>query len=167
MKTAATPLRPLLLTLGALVAILAVAWSVSARMQAPAPAAGEQLASQSAVTEAPAVAVASEAPAATPQAAVGAPGAAGLKAYVDPESGTLTSTPPRSATPLAASELVRPDRLPEVQLEDGSYMVRLDERFEESVVMTIDANGRRVMTCTQHPGEVHAHAAPADTREEK
>lgn len=170
MKTTATPLRSLLLSLGALVAIAAVAWSVHARPQAAKHASGEQLASQTATTQAPAPVAAAQVfePMPAPGPAVQTPGEAGLKAYVDPETGTLTSTPPRSATPLAAAEVVRPDHLPEIQLEDGSYMVRLDERFEESVVMTIDASGRKVMTCTQHPGAAHVHAVqPVDTREVK
>jgi hypothetical protein len=112
-----------------------------------------------------------ETPAAEPRVAKEAPAAAGLRVYFDPETGEITSVPPQSeVVPLAGAQQVRPDRLPEITLADGSVMVRLDERFEETTVMSIDANGRRVVTCAQHPGQVHAHAEAVpvvDTREVK
>lgn len=173
MKTAATPLRPLLLTLGALAAIVAVAWTVNARPQAEPVAAGEHPAAQTVQTpdeavEATPVATLTAEPATT--AAPAAPGQAGMKAYFDTESGGLTSEPQGAGDQALAGEIgANPETLPEVDMGPGwGVMVDLQGHFQESLVMTVDAQGRKVLTCTQHPGEVHVLAdAPAAEREVK
>ncbi len=168
MKTAATPLRSLLLTLGALALVTAAAWSVHARSKTAGGDAGQQPAPQTVETAAarPATPVAVTAPA--PEPAQAAPGEAGMKAYVDPETGALTNIPPQSAVVPLAEQPVRPDRLPEVTLPDGSVMVDLQGMFEETMVVTVDADGRRRMSCVEGSGEAQVRAgAPAATREVK
>jgi hypothetical protein len=163
MKTAATRHRPLLLILGAVV-VAAVALNAQTRSGAPVTAAIEPAAPQTvAIAEAPAVATP------VPQAAAPAefaPGEAGMRVYLDPEGGLTHVAPASEVQPLAALP-VRPERLPEVTLPDGSVMVDLQGQFEEFTVMSIDANGQKVVTCVQHPGVVHRHAAAPVEREEK
>jgi hypothetical protein len=157
-----------LLTLGALAVVIAVAWSVTSRTQAAPTVASDHPAPQTVVATAEATpSVEAAAPITAAQPAAPAPAEAALKAYIDPETGELSSAPVRSgAVPLGVQPTARPERLPEITLEDGSVMVHLQGHFEESTVLTIDENGRRVMTCTQHPGEIHAHdPAPVQTRE--
>lgn len=171
MKTAATPPRPLLLMLGALAAIAAVAWTMSPSPRVEANAAGEHPAAQTAVIAEDAVETAPVAaaepvePAAAPSQAAGE---AGVKAYFDPEAGGLTSEPQALEDQVVVGS-VNPEQLPEVDLGPGwGVMVDLQGHFQESLVMTVDAQGRKVMTCTQHPGEVHVLAeAPAAEREVK
>jgi len=173
MKTATTPLRPLLLTLGALAAIAAVAWGVNSPPRAAQTAAGEHPAAQTAVDSAAPVElteVAAGAPApAEPSAPASWPaGAAGMKAYFDPEAGGLTSEPQPIGDQTVIGEVsANPEQLPEVDLGPGwGVMVDLEGHFQESLVLTVDAQGRRVLTCTKHPGEVHVLAdTPAETRE--
>lgn len=175
MKTAATPLRPLLLTFGALAAIAAVAWTLSPEPRAAQTAAGEHPDAQTAIladaaVEAAPIAAAPETvePAATAAAPVRAAGEAGMKAWYDPEAGGLTSEPQViEDRALVGEASVNPEQLPEIDMGPGwGVMVDLQGHFQESLVMTIDAQGRKVLTCTQHPGEVHVLAdGPAAERE--
>lgn len=166
MKTAATPHRPLLLILGAVV-VAAVALNAQTRSGAPVTAAIEPAAPQTVNTpEAPAVAAPAPLAAAPAAPAEFAPGEAGMRVYLDPEGGMMHVAPETEVLPMAVSP-VRPERLPEVTLADGSVMVDLQGRFEEFTVMSIDANGQKVVTCVEHPGLVHRHAAAPVQREEK
>jgi hypothetical protein len=173
MKTAATPLRSLLLTLGALAAVVAVAWSVSARPKAadavasdPHPVQASEIAVLERTAEpAEALPAAVEPVAAAPArrtpstpATSLAPGEAGMRVFHDPETGGITHVPPRGyVDPLTVQRLERPDELPLVVLPDGSEMVVLDERFEEVMVMTLTPDGRRIVTCSQYPAAGHEH----------
>lgn len=174
MKTAATPLRPLLLTLGALAAIAAVAWTLSPDPRAAQTAAGEHPADAQTATiaepaaEAAPLAAAPEATAEPTAAHAPAAGEAGMKAWYDPEAGVLTSEPQvLEDQALVGEASVNPEQLPEVDMGPGwGVMVDLQGHFQESLVMTVDAQGRKVLTCTQHPGEVHVLPdAPAAARE--
>ena len=89
---------------------------------------------------------------------VSAPGTAGLKAYLDPETGELTTGPaPASELELDAelqNALRRDDEgLEVVRHPDGSYSMDLQGRFQSVSVVTIDANGKRTI-CTDNVGAV-------------
>jgi hypothetical protein len=153
--------------LGAVAVVAIVAWSAQSRSQATASPAVEPIATQSVETaDVPAVAVAAEPAAPAAATTMTAPGEAGMKAYLDPEGG-ITSIPPQGTVEPLANIPVRPERLPEVTLPDGSIKADLNGQFDEYSVMTIDEYGNRVMHCVQHPDEVHGHAhqAAQDERE--
>lgn len=164
MKTPATPYRPLLLLFGAVAVVAVVAWNAETRSQATAGTATDPIATPT--TEpaaAPMVAAAVPAAAAEAppvQAPAPVPVESGMKAYLDPEGGLTHVPPQREAQPLA-SVPVRPERLPEVTLPDGSVKADLNGMFDEYSVMTIDENGNRVLRCVQHPDHLHGHAHPA------
>jgi hypothetical protein len=86
--------------------------------------------------------------AATPTVA----GEAGMRIFRDPVTGEI-GPPPADAGAQMESAVVPIDDagLLQVRLPDGSYMVDLQGRFQESMVMQIDANGNRVVRCVDDP----------------
>lgn len=165
MKTRAIPCRPLFLMLGAIAAVATVAWNAETRSQWPVGPAPEPAVSPSIEsTPAPAPGAAEplqavETHAAPSLDAPAVPFESGMKAYLAPEGGLTHVPPQREAHPLA-SVPVRPERLPEVVLPDGSIKADLNGLFDEYSVMTIDESGNRVLHCVQHPDQVHDHAHP-------
>jgi hypothetical protein len=87
------------------------------------------------------------------RAAKVAPAQAGMRIYRDPETGTIggVGTLPAIATYGLPSVEDAPVNLPIVTLPDGSLMMDLQGYFQDYAVMTLDAKGHRVMTCTPHP----------------
>lgn len=85
------------------------------------------------------------------QPAKSAPAQAGMRAYVDPETGTIGSLPGAFA--------IAPDGLPgdvalvltEVPLPLGGYTIDLQGTMQEYSVLKIDARGNRSWTCTKDP----------------
>jgi hypothetical protein len=114
--------------------------ATGAEPQKPAPRASEA---------APAVAPAPPATTATP----------GMRAYLDPESGTIGGMPPAPLAPeeeTAVLELQDEEQPVETVLPDGSVMVDLKGHGQEYFILQIDASGRRVVRC------VHAASVGKD-----
>src|SRR5262245_4511296 len=95
-----------------------------------------------------------------------APGEAGMRIEMDPETGAPglahTPVPPLSAVPRDdEAALSHSDQgLQQVVLPDGSVMVDLQGRFQEYAVMEIGPDGKLRMRCVQRP-DAPAPAAPA------
>jgi len=94
----------------------------------------------------------------TPGVASTAPNAvpsdAGMRAFIDPETGTIGG--PGALPPLTEEEAKL--LLPEIQeepvetvLPDGSVMVDLKGHGQEYFILQLDANGQRVVRCLQDP----------------
>jgi hypothetical protein len=82
-----------------------------------------------------------------------APATAGMRAEIDPETGTIGT---RVALPAIAKDGLpvvedAPAELPITRLADGSIMMDLQGYFQDYALLTIDPSGKRVMTCTPHP----------------
>ena len=97
-----------------------------------------------------------------------APGTAGMRIQLDPETGApgLAGAPVQSlsATPEEAAALSHSSEgLRQVVLPDGSVMMDLQGRFEETVVMEIGPDGKLRTRCVQRPPA--AGAVPAPTTE--
>jgi hypothetical protein len=99
-----------------------------------------------------------------PSATASAPMDAGMRAYIDPETGLVTSVPPPGAIqPTAEQPEVEPVQ---IRLPDGSYMLDMKGSNVEYMVIKRDADGKPVVECTKDPKA--ATAAPAaPKREEK
>jgi hypothetical protein len=91
-------------------------------------------------------------PSAEPQ-----PFVSGLRAFIDPETGLLTSSIGLLQAPVDL--VAEPDysALPQIQLSDGSFMIDTRGIMMEDVVVHLDALGQRSFACTRDP---HAPAAP-------
>jgi len=76
---------------------------------------------------------------------------AGMKAYLDPETGKL-GPPPAGGSPDETLMLNDSgDGLVQEVLPDGSVMMNLQGRFQEYMILQLDPAGRRVLRCTQTP----------------
>jgi hypothetical protein len=90
-------------------------------------------------------------------------GEAGMRAYLDPESGgVLVGMPSPEAGAVQAAQAT-----PELQQEvlpDGSVMMHLQGTGQEYLVLEIDAKGERTVRCVQDPKQALAtpstHAKP-------
>lgn len=153
------------LLLGTLLVLAAVAWSARtapharaiAPSQSTAPAAQSSAAAPLLATTAPATRAAQR-----PLAPV-APGRAGMRAYIDPETGKL-GAPPTEGAGLPGSDVIIDSGLGLVQqvLPNGSVMVDLKGQFQDYAIMEIDASGHRVVRCVQNPKRVQQNGvAPA------
>jgi hypothetical protein len=108
-------------------------------------------------------------------------GAAGMRAYVDPESGQLTSTPSPEQQRALNEALERQqdlnyssEGLTEEPLADGGYYMDLQGRFQVTMTAHVDAQGQRHVVCdeplhkTMDPlmhDKAHAEAAiPVDAK---
>ncbi len=74
----------------------------------------------------------------------------GMKIYLDPETGDVTSTPTgEAATQLdpEMANLLRHDSegLQEVAMPNGGYFLNTDGRYGDVVVLRVDANGKKVI----------------------
>jgi len=78
------------------------------------------------------------------------PNADGMKIYLDPETGDVTSTPTDEAVTQLdpdMANLLRHDSegLQQVALKNGGYFLDTDGRFGDVVVLRVDANGKKVI----------------------
>lgn len=154
----AFPRPVLLLAALGLAAVAVTAIAARSRPQAaPAPVA---VVAPSPAAPAP-VAQTVSAPAAKPRvrslapgAPAVAPGTAGMRVQLDPETGGLAAA---KSTPLSleSDPAIRlshsSEGLRQVVLPDGSVMVDLEGRFQEYVIMEIGPDGRTRMRCAQQP----------------
>jgi hypothetical protein len=111
--------------------------------------------------------------AATPGAA--APGTpatraeAGMRAYIDPETGTIGGPgplPPPSDEAVKALESAVQQEPVETVLPDGSVMLDLKGRGQEYFILQLDADGRRVARCVEDPNSA-LQTPPPVKREER
>ncbi len=145
--------------LGTLLVLTAVAWSARpasharaaapARIASPAVPATQPVAATpvlAAKTPAPAI---ERAPAVSPQAA---PGQAGMRAYIDPETGML-GPPTADQAALAGQDVIidSGEGLVEERLPNGAVKMDLQGQFQEYAIMQLDANGHLVMRCIPNP----------------
>jgi hypothetical protein len=156
----------LLLVLGAIAAIagfiLSAEHAPTAAKPAPATAAVAVV-----VTPAPAAPVAAT-PARDAQVAPSTvAGAAGMRIYKDPDSDEIG--PPTAGATALESDGTSEDMtgLQTVTLPDGSIMVDLQGRFQEAMVVQIDAHGKRVMTCTRDVKKTLSHPPVSQARREE
>lgn len=170
----ATHPRTLLPLVGALVAIAGIVWGAGLLPHA------------SGKTPAAPVAIAAPAPDAAVQTPVAAKteariqvaqaqpatvaGSAGMRIFKDPETGEM-GLPTESASALETdSNSEDMTGLTQVTLRDGSVMIDLQGRFQESMVIRLDAKGNKVVDCTRHPEKLLSKTpAPTQTlkREER
>jgi hypothetical protein len=169
--TRATRLPALLLLLGATAAFAAIVWCEGSHARG-----GAKTAVSSAPTAKPVAAsvVVSNPATPAPQSVAAAPaapstvaGAAGMRIYKDPETDEIG--PPTAGTAILDGDGTSQDMtgLTKVTLPDGSVMVDLQGRFQEAMVMQIDAHGNRVVTCTQDVKKTLSHppVSPAQREE--
>lgn len=106
-------------------------------------------------------------PTANKVAAAPAAGSAGMRAYIDPETGQLGTgqLPPLTAEEKAQLE---PTGVPvETVLPDGSVMIELNGTCQEFTVMKIDPSGKRSVQCVQDPQSALQSPAAAAKPEER
>jgi len=106
----------------------------------------KRAAARHAAVPAPSAPAAVAAPPAVP------PGTAGLRVYLDPETGTLGGpgpmvTPDEDVSPLNESD----EGLVQQVMPDGHVMMDLQGRFADYVLVTIDASGRLVFQYARDP----------------
>ena len=90
---------------------------------------------------------------------VGSGSDVGMRAYVDPETGLLTSAPVTAEQKEAAARAVSEEKLApmvERRLEDGTLVIDLNGNFEMAQQQVVGADGKRYRLCTDA-----AHAAQA------
>lgn len=138
--------RALLLLVGALVAIAGIVWGAADRPRADAKLPAAMASVVSAPVAAP-LPVAAPARIARPEPSTVA-GAMGMRIFRDPETGGIS---PPNAAESAVLEMDSNSEdmagLTQVTLPDGSIMVDLQGRFQESMVMQIAPNGQRTVSC--------------------
>lgn len=86
-----------------------------------------------------------------------------VRAYVDPETGTLTTTPPPGSVP----ELAAPDmsKIVEIQHPNGMTEWQFNGQANEASMAKV-VDGEMVIWCSQH-STYHTHEAkPAEARDE-
>jgi len=100
-----------------------------------------------------------------PAADAFAPGTAGMRVQLDPETGGLA--PAKSTSSMESAEALglshSSEGLRQVVLPDGSVMVDLEGRFQEYAIMEIGPDGRKRMRCVQQPQQLQ----PATPRVEE
>lgn len=170
-----TPLRSLLIVLGVLVVFATIATLMHQR---PGPVADRAAAPAAAITAAPAPAVvpATSAAARQPSAHVPAaaeptapavqrlPGSAGMRAYIDPETGTFGAPNPDVLRAEAANRNQQ-------AVEDTAQVVKLANGAEmliggppDYVVARRDANGKLVIRTVTDPRQARASGAVPATQ---
>lgn len=182
MSPRATLLRSLLLLTVTLVTAAGLLWIAHPRTTADtaapiapdavtaAPTAGAVDAREpAAVPPATPAALEPVATAAAASAASMAPGSAGMRAYLDPETGVIGPMP-RSAAEAAELDAVGgelPDPI-EIRRPDGTVLLDLQGHMQEYYVVQLDANGKRVVRCVSDPKlALEAPPAPAPQPEER
>jgi hypothetical protein len=93
-----------------------------------------------------------------------APMDAGMRVYLDPESGQITSIPPADA--VLPADLPVEAEMQQVRLPDGSYMLDSKNGPQDYLIMKLDANGKKVVECTQDPTKA-LQTPPAPQREDR
>jgi hypothetical protein len=78
----------------------------------------------------------------------GEPLVSGLRAFIDPETGLLTSTTGFQPAVDAFAPTVDVANLPQIQLPDGSFMIDTSGIMTDNVVVQVDALGHRTFQCT-------------------
>jgi hypothetical protein len=83
-------------------------------------------------------------------------GQAGMKAYVDPETGQLTSRPTTPAAAAALDSAFREDysKIQEIHKADGSTEWIFNGQVDSAIVATRGADGKLEIVCAEH-GIVH------------
>ena len=79
----------------------------------------------------------------TGQALAGDASGAGMRAYVDPETGKLTDQPPPEQSPqeMPAAQSTSSAGLVETHAPGGGEMIHLQGRFQSPLVATVGADG--------------------------
>lgn len=98
-----------------------------------------------------------------------APAQAGMRAYIDPETGTLGGPGPLPPPSDEAVKALGPETLEEpveTVLPDGSVMLDLKGRGQEYSIMQLDADGQRVVRCVENPNTA-LQTPPKVEREER
>ena len=108
----------------------------------------------------------SDDPLAEPQDAnpAGPHGAAGMRVYIDPETGEFGVPPPEVAPPEAGPEvplLFKSLSIPSQELVEvpgttaaGGFTVQLNDQFQRVLTVTPDADGKLSIRCVdKHPGK--------------
>ena len=142
-------------------ALAGIAWGAVSRPAGQARPAAHASVAPAAVAPAPVAVVtpAEAAPAAhTPSPSPNAgnttvAGQAGMRIFRDPVTGEIGPPPADAGAHMEESAVIPTDDagLRQVRLPDGSYMVDLQGRYQESMVIQIDANGNRVVRCVDDP----------------
>ena len=107
----------------------------------------------------------------SPSAAAGAPSqGAGMVAYIDPETGRLTSSPTEAQRAemqavLAAVLDRSQDGLYDVVLPDGSDMRDLQGRYQHAIVVRVAADGTQDAGCVTNPEAALSPASHAADRQ--
>ena len=85
-------------------------------------------------------------------------GSAGLRAYMDPETGSMTTVQPVGMEPVEIDPNNDSDvGLQQVQLPAGrGVMIDLQGRYQEYMVVRLDACGHRVFNCEKNPAILKA-----------
>jgi len=87
---------------------------------------------------------------------------AGMRAYIDPETGQLGTSSALPPLPVDEKARLEPVQAPrQVVLPDGSVMLELNGTGQEFTVMHIDAAGNRSIQCVQDPQRAIASPVPA------
>jgi hypothetical protein len=170
-----TPIRSLLIVLGALVVFAAIA---TLTHQRPGPVAGRATAPATAIITVPAQTVvhataagtrqpSAHVPAASRPAAPAVqrlPGTAGMRAYIDPETGTFGAPSPEVLRAEAANRNLQ-------AVEETAQVVKLANGAEmliggppDYVVAQRDANGKLVIRTVTDPRQARASGAVPATR---
>lgn len=169
MKVIVSHLRPVPILVGALLVLAVVAAGARSHSttRAVAPKAGPAPAVER-VSPAHVAAVATSSPVATAAAAPAtkavAPGEAGMRAYIDPETGRIGMAPSPASVPDDAFPILTDsgDGLVNETLPDGSHRIDLQGRFQDYAVIRIGADGQRIISCVKNPKLVEREA-PAST----
>lgn len=85
---------------------------------------------------------------------------AGMKAYVDPETGQLTSRPTTQADAAALDSQFKEDfsKIQEIKKSDGSTEWVFNGQVDSALIATRGADGKIGIACSEH-GVVHDHLA--------
>ena len=84
-------------------------------------------------------------------AAPAAAGQQGMRIFKDPETGQIGPPTDRTVVPEDVASRQDVVGLQQVTLPDGSVMIDLQGRFQESMVIQLDAHGHKVMRCVHDP----------------
>jgi hypothetical protein len=154
MRRTAMSIHLRLLFLGAVVALTALAVGVvTAGAETPA---ATQPAAPAATTQPVAPATAAKAPAPALEA--------GMRAFIEPETGQL-GTP--AEMPVVTEDATKVAQEPVlVHMPDGSDMLELNGAFADYAIIKLDANGKKVVSCVEDP-KAAQQAPPAPQREDR
>ena len=90
-----------------------------------------------------------------------APGEAGMRAFYDPETGTIGApTLSQAAQVEPASPANWQDLVVEGRATDGSPMIDLKGLMQDYSVLQLTVDGHRVMRCVEDPSALKGFAAP-------